>query len=119
VVASDLTEEDTRRAMDELLANKRKPSAIVVFNDYVSLYAIKYARELKLKIGEDVEFVSYANLPLINFMEHVPTASVEQYPYLQGQKATNILLDLLSNPDNQQQAFYQVIIESKLIVRKS
>jgi LacI family transcriptional regulator len=83
VVSCDLTENGAIKAMDELLANKRKPTAIVAFNDYVSLYAIRYARKLNLTINKDIEFVSYGNLPLINFMDHVPTASVEQHPYLQ------------------------------------
>ena len=30
-------------------------------------------------------------------MESIPLASVEQYPYLQGQKATEILLELISS----------------------
>lgn len=118
IASCDLTENGTIKAMGELLSNKRSPTAIVTFNDYVSLYAIKYARGLGLQINKDIEFVSYANLPLINFMDQVPTASVEQYPYLQGQKAADILLDLLSNKDNDQQAYYKVIIESKLVENK-
>lgn len=116
IVSCDLTEEGTIAAMDALLANKRKLTSIVTFNDYVSLYAIKYARKLGLEINKDIEFVSYANLPMINYMEHVPSASVEQFPYLQGQKAMDILLDLLNQKDNEQQAYYKVIIDSQLIL---
>jgi len=118
IVSCDLTEEGTRKAMDELLNKKRKPTAIVTFNDYVALFAIKYAAELKFAIGKDLEFVSYANLPMINFMEKVPTASVEQFPYMQGQKAADILLDLLSNKHRgmpEQTAYYKIIIESQLV----
>jgi LacI family transcriptional regulator, repressor for deo operon, udp, cdd, tsx, nupC, and nupG len=118
IVACDLTEKGTRKALDDLLANKRKPTAIVTFNDYVALFAIKYARQLKLTVNKDLEFVSYANLPLINFMEHVPTASVEQFPSLQGQKAAEILLDLLRARDqktSEQTTYYKIIIESQLV----
>lgn len=119
IVPCDLTEEGTRLAMNELLASKRKPTAIVTFNDYVALFAIKYAAELKIAINKDIEFVSYANLPLINYMENVPSASVEQFPYLQGQKAADILLDLLwhkhQGGDAEQTAYYKIIIESQLI----
>jgi LacI family repressor for deo operon, udp, cdd, tsx, nupC, and nupG len=65
-----------------------------------------------------VEFVSYANLPLINYIEYIPTASVEQFPDLQGQKATEILLDLLARKQHvteDQVGFYKSIIESKLV----
>lgn len=120
VVSCDLTEEGTQKALQELLANKRKPTAIVTFNDYVALYAIKYTRELSLCINKDIEFVSYANLPLANYMQYAPVASVEQFPFLQGQKAADILLDLLSQKmrnQNQQTAYYKIIIESQLIER--
>ncbi|GAA3995112.1 LacI family DNA-binding transcriptional regulator [Mucilaginibacter dorajii] len=121
IVSCDLTEEGTKKALDDLLANKRKPTAIVTFNDYVALFAIKYAQKLNIKLNQDLEFVSYANLPLINYMENIPAASVEQFPYLQGQKATDILMDLLHHQDkgsNEQSAYYKIIIESQLIENK-
>lgn len=119
LVNCDLTEAGTIQAMDELLHNKRKPTAIVTFNDYVALFAIRYARSLHIAINRDLTFVSYANLPLINYMDYSPAASVEQFPYLQGQKATDILIDLLMNPnkDNDaKEAFYNIIVESQLVV---
>jgi LacI family transcriptional regulator len=51
-------------------------------------------------------------------MNHIPAASVEQFPYKQGQKATEILLDLLQQKDDEvseNEAYYKVIIESSLI----
>lgn len=119
LVNCDLTEPGTIAAMDELLHNKRKPTAIVTFNDYVALFAIRYARSLHIDINRELTFVSYANLPLINYMDYIPAASVEQFPYLQGQKATDILIDLLMNPnknDNTKEAFYNIIVESQLVV---
>jgi LacI family transcriptional regulator len=122
IVSCDLTEASTQAALDELLASKRKPTAIVTFNDYVALFAIKHATNLKLKINKDLEFVSYANLPLINYMESIPAASVEQFPYLQGQKAADILLDLLAQKHQgvaEQTAYYKIIIESQLVENSS
>ncbi|WP_184545517.1 LacI family DNA-binding transcriptional regulator [Mucilaginibacter sp. FT3.2] len=121
ILSCDLTEEGTKKAMDELLANKRRPTAVVTFNDYVALFAIKYAQKLNIKINKELEFVSYANLPLINYMENIPAASVEQFPYLQGQKATDILMDLLHHQhkgNNEQSAYYKIIIESQLVENK-
>ncbi|MGZ3751844.1 MAG: LacI family DNA-binding transcriptional regulator [Mucilaginibacter sp.] len=119
VVNCDLTEEGTIAAMNELLTQKRKPTAIVTFNDYVALFAIRYARSLNIQINKDLTFVSYANTPLVNYMDYVPIATVEQFPYLQGQKATDILIDLLSKPDRKdevEQAYYNIIVESQLVV---
>lgn len=121
VVSCDLTEEGTRMALDQLLSNKRNPTAIVTFNDYVALYAIKHARHLNIDLDKNLQFVSYANLPIINYMDHMPVASVEQFPYLQGQKATDILLDLLSakeQADGDRQGYYKIIVESQLVENK-
>lgn len=117
IVNCDLTEEGTRKAIDTLLANKRTPSAMVTFNDYVALYAIKYVKELGLEINKDIAFVSYANLPIIRYMDHFPIASVEQNPYLQGFRASEILLDLITKPksDSPNNAFYHVVIDPELI----
>jgi DNA-binding LacI/PurR family transcriptional regulator len=120
VVNCDLTEQGSVEAMHKLLNNKRKPTAIVTFNDYVALYAIKHARSLNIRINEDLDFVSYANLPIINYMDHTPLASVEQFPYQQGQKATDILLDLISKiqTNDDSHAYYRVTIDSKLVVNE-
>jgi len=118
VVNCDLTEDGTRAAVEDLLNNKRKPTAIVTFNDYVALFAIKHSRSLNLEVNKDIEFVSYSNLPLVNYIEHIPIASVEQFPYLQGQKAAEILLDLLARKENapdEQSAYYKSIVESQLV----
>ncbi|SHM09941.1 LacI family DNA-binding transcriptional regulator [Chitinophaga sp. CF418] len=114
-VNADLTKESTRNAMQQLLAHKRKVTAIVAFNDYVSQDAVQYALEQGLEINKDLTFVSYANLPLSSYMAFPPLASVEQYPYLQGQRATEILLDLLSGklPLDQYQ---QIVIDSRLVI---
>lgn len=120
VVNCDLGEEGTKVAVDTLLNNKRKPTAIVTFNDYVALFAIRYARSLDIDM-KTLDFVSYANLPIINYMDYTPIASVEQFPYAQGKKAADILLDLINRPKNDEdheQAFFNIVVESELMVNK-
>jgi len=114
-IPTDLSRDSTRHAMQQLLSHKRKVTSVVAFNDYVSQDAVQYAVEQGLQINKDISFVSYANLPLSSYMAFPPRASVEQYPYLQGQKATEILLGLLSGKltaDNYQ----QIVIDSRLVI---
>jgi LacI family transcriptional regulator len=117
IVSCDLTREGTEEAMRALLSQRRKPTAIVVFNDYVALHAVQYARQMKLRINKDITFVSYANLPLSHYTAYPPLASVEQFPYLQGQKATETLFDLLESKrdEGESNAFYRIILESQLV----
>ncbi len=116
VVNCDLTETGTIEAANILINHKRKPTAIVAFNDYVALFLIRYLK--KLNLTESIDIVSYANLPIMDYLDYSPIASVEQNPYLQGQKATNILLDLINSPNPENQAFYNTIVESDLIVNE-
>jgi LacI family transcriptional regulator, repressor for deo operon, udp, cdd, tsx, nupC, and nupG len=118
IFSSNLTTQSTEDAMKELLALKRKPTAIVTFNDYVALDAIKFARKANLQINKDLSFVSYANLPIIHYLESTPLASVEQFPYQQGQMATEILLKLVSEraEESNDVTAQKFIVESKLVI---
>ncbi|MCW3466793.1 LacI family DNA-binding transcriptional regulator [Chitinophaga nivalis] len=96
IVNADLTVAGTESAMQYLLSLKRKVTAIVTFNDYVAMDAVQYALKQKLEINKDITFVSYANTPVSGYTAFPPAASVEQFPYEQGQAATHMLLSLLS-----------------------
>lgn len=121
VLNCDLTKENVCAATEKLLTGKRKPTAIVTFNDYVALDAVQQAQKMNLKINKDICFVSYANLPFSNYAAYPPMASVEQFPYQQGQKATETLMELLQqkskgNTDNSNTTFYKIILESQLVI---
>jgi LacI family transcriptional regulator, repressor for deo operon, udp, cdd, tsx, nupC, and nupG len=121
VMNCDLTKESVCTATEKLLTGKRRPTAIVAFNDYVALDAVQQARKMKLRINKDICFVSYANLPISNYTAYPPLASVEQFPYLQGQKATETLIELLQKKsgeeaENNNATFYKIILESQLVL---
>jgi LacI family transcriptional regulator len=124
VVNCDLTKECVRTATEKLLTGKRRPTAIVTFNDYVALDAVQQAQKMKLKINRDICFVSYANLPLSNYTAYPPMASVEQFPYQQGQKAAETLIELLQQKsaeetDTINATYYKIILESQLVVHNT
>jgi len=117
VVNTDLSQESNNTAMQQLLSHKRKVTAVVVFNDYVALDVMHYAHQNKIKINKDICFVSYANLPFTRYLKYCPMASVEQYPYEQGRKATEILLDLLAKKDDAATPVnYKIILDSQLAI---
>lgn len=118
IVSSDLTKQGTNAAMEHLLGAKRKPTAIVAFNDHVALDAVKYALSKNMVINKDISFVSFANLPFSSHAAYPPMASVEQYPYQQGQKATGILFDILNSEDaaGAPANYRKVVLDPKLVV---
>ena len=121
VISTDLTRESTLTAMQHLLAQRPRPTAVLVINDYIALDAMQYARQQKLKINKDICFVSYANLPITSYLETPPMASVEQYPLQQGAKAAEILMQILGRDQKngkpvEPETFQNVVINGQLII---
>jgi LacI family transcriptional regulator, repressor for deo operon, udp, cdd, tsx, nupC, and nupG len=96
VERTDFSKESTEQAMSKLLTLKKRPQAIITFNEYVHMDAVQYASKNNIDIGNDIVFVSYANLPITSYTAFPPVASIEQYPYTQGEKAMRILIDILN-----------------------
>ena len=117
IVTTDLSKESTCRALEKLLMLKNKPTAILAFNDNVALDAIQLAKKKKLKINKDLSFVSYANWPITNYLDFPPLASVEQFPYEQGSRATELLFKLISTKSAGEAIPYEnVVLKSELII---
>lgn len=116
VVQTDLSKKKTQEAMHKLLALKERPVAVIVFNDYVALDAIQYARNQGLKINKDIFFVSYANLPITSYLDDRPLASVEQFPYEQAEKATELLLQLINSKDSSKVIERKIVLKSKVVI---
>lgn len=115
VVHTDLTEVGNITAMEKLLKLEKRPSAIVSFNDFVTLDVIKLARQKGLNVGQEIHFISFANYPLWNYMENPPLGSIEQYPGEQGKTAAEILFNILSNKEAIKPQ--EIIFKSKLIIK--
>lgn len=96
VETTDLSKESTYAAMEKLLALKHRPHAIISFNDYVHMDAVQYALQQHIRVNKDIVFASYANLNITNYTVHPPLASIEQYPYGQGEKAMEMLIRVLN-----------------------
>ena len=111
----DLTKEDTAQKMNELLDLPDPPQGILAFNDYVALDAMQVCRQRNLAINKNIYFVSFSNLPFCSYLEHPPIASIEQFPYEIGRKAIQLLLPIISNPE--QFSREEIIIQHKLIIR--
>jgi LacI family transcriptional regulator, repressor for deo operon, udp, cdd, tsx, nupC, and nupG len=96
VEKTDLSKESTHNAMKKLLALKNPPTAIITFNDYVHMDAVQFAQKQNILVNKDIVFVSYANLPITSYTAFPPLASIEQYPYGQGEKAMELMIKILN-----------------------
>jgi LacI family transcriptional regulator len=118
VVQTDLSQKQTLEAITLLLSLKQRPDAVIAFNDYVALEAIKFTRGKGLKINKDIFFVSYANLPITSYLDDPPIASVEQFPYLQAEKAASILFQLINAKESKTVIEKKIVLDSKVIMNR-
>lgn len=99
LVYTDLTEDGNRDAFEQLCALPERPSAILSFSDFVTLDVMKFARQKGISSGQEMHFISFANYPLLKYIENPPLGSIEQYPGEQGRKAAEILFEVIDNKD--------------------
>lgn len=116
---SDLTQVGTTEKMNQLLALPSRPDAVLAFNDYVALDAMRVCRNHGVYINQEISFVSFANLPLNMYLEEPPLVSVEQHPFKIGQRAAEILVGAIKGYRETHTAEYErVILKPELIVWK-
>lgn len=100
LITTDLSSKGNSQAIEALLTLPQRPSAVLCFNDYVTLDVMKTAREKGITLNQDMFFISFANYPIWNYMENPPMGSIEQFPGKQGLKAAEILFKLMEEePD--------------------
>ncbi|MBX2953210.1 MAG: LacI family DNA-binding transcriptional regulator [Leadbetterella sp.] len=114
--STDLSKEDTITQIEEILQLENRPEAIIAFNDYVALDAIKVVKQKGLVLNKDITFLSFANLPITDHVENGPIASVEQFPYQIGSKAGELLHGVLSCPSDIHN-YREEVVDSVLKIR--
>jgi DNA-binding LacI/PurR family transcriptional regulator len=113
IKSTDLSEETTKQKMEELLRmGDMKPEAVLCFNDYVSLYAIKSCIENSVVPNVDVQFVSLTYSNLTKHTNPRPVASIKMFPKTMGKEAASMLITSIEN--NQQLNYNEVSIKTEL-----
>jgi DNA-binding LacI/PurR family transcriptional regulator len=118
IVSTTLSKADNITAIDKLLTLEQPPTAAIVFNDYVLLDCIAAVKAKGLVVNKDVSFISFANLPIWEYMDIVPLASIEQFAYKQSSMAADFLFRIINNaikPNTAELPLLQHIIDSEMI----
>tara|TARA_B110000305_G_C19347870_1_gene592659 strand:- start:33 stop:1064 length:1032 start_codon:yes stop_codon:yes gene_type:complete len=113
----DLTIEDGRIKMRQLLSLKRRPDAVYVAGDYAALGALQVLKEHKILVPEEISLVGFGNEPFTNMVTPKIT-SVNQHSSEIGKQAANTFLKYIEN-DTIEQSLNKIILTAKLIVRDS
>ncbi|TFF34474.1 LacI family DNA-binding transcriptional regulator [Mucilaginibacter psychrotolerans] len=122
IVSTDLSKAGNLKAIHKLIALDESPTAVIVFNDYVLLDCIAAVKAAGLKVNSDISFVSFANLPIWEYMDSLPLASIEQFAYRQSSMAAEFLFKLINNaaiPGATELPPLQHIIDSEMVLYHS
>lgn len=115
IAEGDFSIESGFQGARRLLAER--VTAIFAGNDEMALGVSKAAAEAGLRIPEDLSLVGFDDNPIAEVMP-VPLTTVLQPGESMGEKACEVLLDRLSNPDEEREP-RDFLFEPVLITRRS
>jgi DNA-binding LacI/PurR family transcriptional regulator len=101
--------------VEHMLGVKEPPTAVFCINDFAAIGVSRYFLGKGLRIPEDIAVVGFDDSPFAPFAP-VPLTSIAQSGYEIGQKAAEVLFELLSDP---QTPVGTVFVPTKLVIRKS
>ena len=114
VVRGDGKPEAAMRAMDELLALNRPPTAVCCYNDMSALGAMRSIHMHGLRVPEDISIAGFDDLFVASYTQP-PLTTVRQPMRRMGQLAMENLIKLMSG----EESMVRIKISAELIVRES
>ncbi|GGC26096.1 LacI family transcriptional regulator [Parapedobacter defluvii] len=95
---------ETHTAVRKLLLQDNSPTAILCFKDYIMLDVIKCFRQQFPDKIHSVDLIGFGALPFFDYINQPPLGSIQEQPYMIGEKAAEMLLDLIKYPDKERTA---------------
>tara|TARA_R110002049_G_scaffold1537_2_gene11840 strand:+ start:1440 stop:2471 length:1032 start_codon:yes stop_codon:yes gene_type:complete len=117
LLESNLSTEDGRKKMAQLLGLKNRPDAVYVAGDYAALGALRVLNEQHITIPKDIALVGFGNEPFTAMVTPTIT-SIEQHSAEIGKQAAKTFLAHIKK-DSISQTLNKIILDAELIVRDS
>lgn len=118
IVEGEFLQDSGYRAMSFFMNLPNRPTALVAVDDMVSFGVLRGLNELKYKVPEDLAIVSFNNIPLSE-LSSPPISSIDIGIYHLGYTASQVLIQNIQKPDNQDGYTNRFVIPHRLIVRES
>ncbi|MFV0467530.1 MAG: LacI family DNA-binding transcriptional regulator [Dysgonomonas sp.] len=100
----------------EILQSPNPPDAFMGMNDYTASGILVAAKELGLRVPEDVSICGFSNSRISEDTDPMLT-TMDQHPQKVGEEAMRLLLENVENPEDQSRK--NKIIKTSLIVRQT
>lgn len=108
-------ENESTDAVHALLTQPQRPTAVFAANDVTAIATMETAQALGLRIPDDLSVIGFDNVPESAMVEPGLT-TIEQPLQLMGQRAVEMLLDLLAD---REPAERRLTLPTRLVVRGS
>ncbi len=109
--------EEVEAALNKLYKNKVKPDAILGGSDKITTGCLRYLKNKKIKIPEQVGLIGFSNTDLTDLL-YPPLTVIRQPAYEMGEASASLLLSLIESK-RPQTKFEKRIQSTELIIRKS
>lgn len=103
------------RAMEELLKQDCKPTAVFAMNDEMAIGAMNCTIDQGLRVPEDISVIGFDDIPMASMVRPMVT-TVHQPIYEMGVEAAKMLIEHLKNPNK---SINNVILPHHIIERQS
>lgn len=111
----DFTQTSGYRGANALLDLPEPPTAIFAMNDMAAQGVMDAVRDRGLRVATDISIVGFDDVPIAS-MVTPPLTTVRQPLTEMGQRATQMLVNLIQNPAESQ---HSVVLPTTLVVRNS
>jgi DNA-binding LacI/PurR family transcriptional regulator len=91
----NFTRKDTEKAMEELMNLKSSPTAIFSFKSEITLDAILFLKRKYPEKLDLIDFTDFGDLPLFDYLDHKPIASIQEDFFEVGKQAAELLFQLI------------------------
>lgn len=109
-------ESDCIQKIRKMLSQPKRPTAVVTYSDVCAIRVISVAREIGLRVPEDLSVVGFDNTTLARNYD-IPITSIHPEFRAIGLLAANILLDKINQTDPR--PTFKVLVTPRLVVRES
>ncbi len=114
VIEAESTFQEGAKALDQLLANPRPPTAVICGNDVLAVGAVKRAKQLGLAVPEDLSITGFADIEVSELID--PELTTVHVPHREmGIAAAKSLIAMLKT----QTPVESHLLETRIVNRQS
>lgn len=112
-VTSGENPEEERKAMEEMMKMRIKPDAILCANDYRAINVLKWCKENKIKVPEEISIIGFDNINETKFT-NPPLTTIDSKLELYGESVFKLLIERKKGG-----RINDIFIKPEIVIRKT